>query len=78
MTAPSIPASDRDKAIPLLRGIVERDRPYGQAYALLGTIYEKQGKTEEAKKVYRRAAENPQFPDSERARFREKARSLGK
>ncbi|MBP2686257.1 MAG: Tfp pilus assembly protein PilF, partial [Deltaproteobacteria bacterium] len=69
---------DATKAIPVLRGIVDRSLPYPPAYALLGTIYEKQGKGDEARKVYRKAADNAEIPDPERARFREKAQSMGK
>ncbi len=69
---------DTAKAIPVLRGIVDRNRPFGPAYALLGTIYEKQGKTDEARKVYRKAADNPEIPDPDRAQFRERVRTMGK
>jgi hypothetical protein len=45
---------------------------------LLGAIFEKRGKADEAKKVYRKAADNAEIPDPERARFREKVQSMGK
>jgi hypothetical protein len=45
---------------------------------MLGTIYEKQGKTVEAKKVYRKAADNAELPEPDRARFRDKLQSMGK
>jgi tetratricopeptide (TPR) repeat protein len=66
------------KAIPALRKIVDRNRPFSPAYALLGTIYEKQGKTGEAKKVYRKAADNVELPEPDRAQFRNRLQSMGK
>jgi len=47
------------------------------AYVMLGTIYEKQGKAGEAKKVYRKAAENAELPEPDRAQFRNKLQSMG-
>jgi len=69
---------DTAKAIPVLRKIVERNPPFPPAYALLGTIYEKQGKAGEAKKVYRKAADNAELPEPDRAQFRNKLQSMGK
>jgi len=69
---------DTAEAIPVLWKIVDRNRPYTPAYLMLGTIYEKQGKTDEAKKVYRRAADNAELPVSDRARFRTMFQALGK
>jgi tetratricopeptide (TPR) repeat protein len=66
------------KAIPVLRKIVDRNQPYSPAYVMLGTIYEKQGKTGEAKKVYRKAANNAELPEPDRAQFRDKLQSMGK
>jgi tetratricopeptide (TPR) repeat protein len=68
---------DTAKAIPYLRKIVDRYRPFPPAYVLLGTIYEKQGKADAARKVYKMAAENAEIPEPERARFRNKLRSTG-
>jgi Flp pilus assembly protein TadD len=69
---------DTAKAIPVLRKIVDRNQPYPLAYAMLGTIYEKQGKTTEARKIYKQAADNPELPEPDRAKFRDKLRSMGK
>ncbi len=66
------------KAVPVLRRIVDRNQPYPPAYVMLGTIYEKQGKTGEAKKVYRKAADNTELSESDRAQFRNKLQSMGK
>jgi len=69
---------DTAKAIPVLRKIVDRNQPYAPAYVMLGTIYEKQGKADEAKKVYRKATDNAQLPEPDRAQFRNKLQSMGK
>jgi tetratricopeptide (TPR) repeat protein len=69
---------DTAKAIPVLRKIVDRNQTYPPAYVMLGTIYEKQGKTAEAKKVYRKAADNAELPESDRAQFRNKLQAMGK
>jgi tetratricopeptide (TPR) repeat protein len=66
------------KAIPVLRKIVDRNPPFSPAYVMLGTIYEKQGKAGEAKKVYKKAADNAQLPEPDRAQFRNKLQSMGK
>jgi len=69
---------DTAKAIPVLRKIVDRNQPYSPAYAMLGTIYEKQGKIDEAKKVYRKAASNAELPEPDRAQFRNRLQAMGK
>ena len=69
---------DTTKAVPVLRKIVDRNQPYPPAYVMLGTIYEKQGKAGEAKKVYRKAADNAELPEPDRAQFRNKLQSMGK
>ena len=69
---------DTAKAVPVLRKIVDRNQPYSPAYVMLGTIYEKQGKAGEAKKVYRKAADNAQLPDPDRAQFRNRLQAMGK
>jgi tetratricopeptide (TPR) repeat protein len=66
------------KAIPVLRKIVDRNQPYSPAYVMLGAIYEKQGKAGEAKKVYKKAADNAELPEPDRAQFRNKLQSMGK
>jgi tetratricopeptide (TPR) repeat protein len=66
------------KAIPVLRKIVDRNPPFTPAYVMLGTIYEKQGKAGEAKKVYKKAADNAELPEPDRAQFRKKLQSMGK
>jgi tetratricopeptide (TPR) repeat protein len=69
---------DTDKAIPVLRKIVDRNQPFSPAYAMLGTIYEKQGKTAEARKIYEKAADNAELPEPDRAQFRSKLQTIGK
>ncbi|MGZ8429878.1 MAG: tetratricopeptide repeat protein, partial [Candidatus Deferrimicrobiaceae bacterium] len=66
------------KAIPVLRKIVNRNQPFTPAYVMLGSIYEKQGKAGEAKKVYKKAADNAELPEPDRAQFRKKLQSMGK
>lgn len=69
---------DTAMAVPVLRRIVDRNQPFSPAYVMLGTIYEKQGKAGEAKKVYRKAADNAELPEPDRAQFRKKLQSMGK
>jgi len=69
---------DTAKAIPVLRKIVDRNQPYSPAYFMLGSIYEKQGKAGEAKKVYRKAAGNEELPEPDRVRFLGKLQAMGK
>jgi Flp pilus assembly protein TadD len=69
---------DTAKAVPVLRKIVDRNPPFPPAYALLGSIYEKQGKQDEARKVYRKAADNAEIPAADRAQFRSRLQSMGK
>jgi tetratricopeptide (TPR) repeat protein len=66
------------KAIPVLRKIVNRNQPFTPAYIMLGSIYEKQGKAGEAKKVYKKAADNAELPEPDRAQFRKKLQTMGK
>jgi tetratricopeptide (TPR) repeat protein len=65
------------KAIPYLRKIVDRNQPYSPAYAMLGSIYEKQGKADKAKKVYQKAADNAGLPEPDRAQFRTRLHAMG-
>ncbi len=65
------------KAIPVLRKIVARNQPYPPAYVMLGSIYEKEGKIDEAKKVYKKAANNADLPEPNRADFRKKLQAMG-
>ena len=69
---------DTAKAIPVLRKIVNRNQPFSPAYIMLGSIYEKQGKAGEAKKVYKKAADNAELPEPDRAQFRKKLQTMGK
>jgi tetratricopeptide (TPR) repeat protein len=69
---------DTAKAVPVLRKIVDRSQPFSPAYVMLGTIYEKQGKAAEARKVYKKAADNPELPEPDRAQFRNRLQTMGK
>ncbi|MBE0606217.1 MAG: tetratricopeptide repeat protein [Deltaproteobacteria bacterium] len=58
--------------------VTSKDQPYSPATVMLGTIYEKQGKIVEARKVYRKAADNAELPEPDRAQFRNRLQSMGK
>jgi tetratricopeptide (TPR) repeat protein len=58
-----------NNAIKILHGIVDRHIPYSDAYIMLGRIYEDQGKSKEAVKVYRNAAANKKLPEYQRRNF---------
>jgi tetratricopeptide (TPR) repeat protein len=53
----------------ILKKLVEADAPISEVYALLGMIYEKQGKADAAKAVYGRAMKNQKLPPRDRLRF---------
>ncbi|UCE58432.1 MAG: tetratricopeptide repeat protein [Phycisphaerales bacterium] len=63
-------------AIPLLEGILERQPASGDAYALLGEVYERGGMRDNAIAVYRRAADNERLPAQERYHFSQVAQAL--
>jgi tetratricopeptide (TPR) repeat protein len=67
---------DTDAAMGILQGMVRSPTPYADAYALLGEIYEKQGKTKEAVGIYNRALANDQLPEQVRYRFAARLRAL--
>jgi tetratricopeptide (TPR) repeat protein len=63
-------------AIKVLSDLVNRRAVYADAYALLGTIYQRQGRFEQAAQVYQAAADNEALPMAERASFRAMAEKL--
>jgi len=67
---------DVEAAIGLLQDMVRKEIPYADAYALLGTIYEKQGKTRQAVGVYNKALANNRLPEEARYQFAVRLRGL--
>ena len=60
---------ETDGAVSALEQLVSRRAAYPDAYALLGRIFEEQGKIENAVEVYRQAAENEKLSERERYGF---------
>ena len=56
-------------AVKTLDGLIEKHPAYADSYLLLGEIYGKQGKKEEAEKIYKRALETDGIPDQDRFRI---------
>ncbi len=69
-------SGDVNGAIRVLTKLIDTNPPQGDAYGLLGMIYEKQGKTDQARDVYRRATTNMTLPTPERLRFQKQMQSL--
>jgi tetratricopeptide (TPR) repeat protein len=65
-----------DEAAEVLKDMVRRNVPYGDAYALLGAIHLERGELDEAAAVYRSAYGNPRLTQSERESFRTILRRL--
>jgi tetratricopeptide (TPR) repeat protein len=63
------------EAVSILEAAIVESPASGEAYALLGAIYERQGKPAEAAAVYRSAVTNPRLSDDERRQFQASARS---
>jgi len=60
---------DEKGAVKTLQALIERQPAYGDAYLLLGGTYEKQGKKEEAEKVYKKAQATDGIPDPDKLRI---------
>ena len=65
-----------EEAVKVLRDMVRRNVPYGDAYALLGQIHAERGELDEAAGVYRSAWSNGRLSQSERESFRTMMRRL--
>ncbi|MBN1270674.1 MAG: tetratricopeptide repeat protein [Candidatus Aminicenantes bacterium] len=63
-----------DGAIPILKRMVDRKTANANSYFLLGEIFERQGKIEEAMNVYREAVANEKLSQDDRAVFAAKLR----
>jgi len=60
---------ERSRAIAVLEGMVSRQVPYSDAYALLGSIYLRQGEPKKAAGVYRAAQANERLDPRTRQAF---------
>ena len=67
---------ETNEAVTVLKEMVRRNVPYGDAYALLGTIHLERGRWDEAAAVYRSACDNARLTPAERESFREFLRRL--
>lgn len=67
---------DPDSAVKVLEPVIELGPAYGDAYLLLGDIYEKQGKVEEARTVYRQALVGEALSRRDRYRLEMKLQAL--
>ena len=67
---------DPDGAIEVLGSVIELAPAYGDAHMLLGDIYEKQGKVEEARAIYRQALVGEALSRRDRYRLEMKLRAL--
>jgi Tfp pilus assembly protein PilF len=67
---------DTDGAVKTLDALIARQPRYLDAYLLLGGIYEKEGKKEDAKKIYNRALALEGVPEGFRQHIREKLEAL--
>jgi len=67
---------ETDEAVKVLREMVRRNVPYGDAYALLGSIHLERGEVDEAASVYRSACGNGSLTQGEREDFRMLLRGL--
>jgi Tfp pilus assembly protein PilF len=65
-----------DEAVRVLKEMVRRNVPYGDAYALLGAIHLGRGELDEAAGVYRSASANGNLTQPERESFRAMMRRL--
>jgi tetratricopeptide (TPR) repeat protein len=67
---------DADGSVHVLEQVIRRDPADPSPYALLGEIYQKQGKLDEAKSVYGRAAANEALSPADRQGFEARIREL--
>ena len=60
---------DEKDAVKTLEALIEKQPAYADSYLLLGGTYEKQGKKEEAEKIYKKALETDGIPDQDKFRI---------
>jgi tetratricopeptide (TPR) repeat protein len=66
-------SGDGDGAAALLESLIETHPGYGDAWAMLGSIYERLGRIDDARALYRTAAENDRLPPGLRRQFAARA-----
>ncbi|MGA7876746.1 MAG: tetratricopeptide repeat protein, partial [Desulfoferrobacter sp.] len=69
-------AGDTEAAIEILQALIRENPAHADAYALLGDIYERAGKLEDAEKVYQEAATSEAVPAGSRSFFADKIKTL--
>jgi tetratricopeptide (TPR) repeat protein len=67
---------DTEAAIGTLRSLIARNPDYPDAYVLLGEIYERQGRVNEARTVYQQALWNQDLPAQSRTYIEQRIRAL--
>jgi tetratricopeptide (TPR) repeat protein len=67
---------DADRSVKVLREVTDKAPAYGDAYLLVGEIYEKQGKKKEAEAIYREALGKEGLSQEARLRIDAKLRAL--
>ena len=67
---------DTEAAIGTLKNLIARNPDYPDAYVLLGEIYERQGRVNEARTVYQQALWNPDIPAQGRTYIEQRLRAL--
>jgi tetratricopeptide (TPR) repeat protein len=67
---------DTEAAIGTLRNLIVRNPDYPDAYSLLGEIYERQGRVNEARTVYQQALWNPDIPAQSRTYIEQRLRAI--
>jgi predicted Zn-dependent protease len=60
---------DEKDAVKTLGVLIEKQPTFADSYLLLGGTYEKQGKKEEAEKIYKKALETDGIPDQYKRRI---------
>jgi Tfp pilus assembly protein PilF len=67
---------DEREAGKTLEGLIAKAPAYADSYLLLGGIYEKQGKKEEAEKIYQKALKTDGISDRDKSRIRAQLEAL--
>ena len=64
------------EAVQALNAVLQQTPPSSEAYLLLGSLHERQGRWAEARSVYQRAMANAHLPEVERMQFLNRERQL--
>ena len=70
-------SGETERAFEILRGLVDGRVPHADAYAMLGGLYEREGRREDARVVYARAAGHEGLPEAQRRGFAARVRAMG-